>query len=241
MANITIDTTQNVRLQYKVASIGERILALTIDLFLFFLYFFLVERVLQAMQLSFFDSWSLIGVKEVLLLPVVFYSFYMSVLFEGRTIGKMILKIKVIKIDGSPAAWNDYMVRWLLRIVDIWMFSGIIGLFFILFTDNKQRLGDLASRMIVVSTKHKITVDHTILEEISEEHEPMFTQVTKLSDRDVGLIKETYRLAVKSSDYRTLKALRNRVELVLDTTSDLKDKEFIDRILHDYNYYTQNM
>lgn len=241
MANLEISTTQNVNLNYKVASIGERILAFIIDLFLFFLYFYLIELFSTMMNRSFFDDWTIFGVQQLLLLPVMFYSLYMPILFEGRTIGKMALGIKAVKLDGSPAHWSDHMIRWLLRIADIWIISGVVGLFFILFTDNRQRLGDLASKMVVISTKKELTIRHTILEEITEEYDPMFHQVTQLSDKDVRLIKETFQVAIRSKDYKTLHQLRNRVETVLETSSEMYDKEFIERILRDYNFYTQNM
>src|SRR5690554_4242213 len=116
-----------------------------------------------------------------------------------------------------------------------------VGLLFILFTDKRQRVGDLAAKTVVISTKYDVKIDHTILEEIAEDYEPQFSQVTLLTDKDVRLIKETYHLALDSSDYRTLNLLRQKVESVLETSSDLYDKEYLDCILRDYNFYTQNM
>src|SRR5690554_8151551 len=121
----------------------------------------------------------------------MFYSFYMPVLFNGQTVGKMVTRTKVAKIDGSPDAWSDYMIRWLLRIIDAWTFLGSVGLLFILFTDKRQRVGDLAAETVVISTKYNVTIDHTILEELSEEYEPLFAQVTLLTDKDVRDRKST--------------------------------------------------
>lgn len=241
MANLEISTTQNVNLQYKIASIGDRILAFFIDLFLFFIYFYLVQLATEALGMAFSDNWTVFGLQQLLILPVMFYSLYMPILFDGRTIGKMVLQIKAVKDDGSPANWSDHMIRWLLRIVDIWMFTGSVGLIFLLFSERRQRLGDMASKMVVISTKNKISISHTILEEISDEYHPTFSQVTELTDKDVRLIKETYHVALSSNDYKTLNLLRRRVESILNTSSELYDKEYIDIILRDYNYYTQRM
>lgn len=241
MANLEILTTQNVNLHYKVVSIGERILAFLVDLFLFFIYFYLVDLATAAMGMAFSDQWTIFGLQQLLFLPVMFYSFYMPVLFDGQTVGKMVTRTKVVKMDGTPAAWSDYMIRWLLRIVDVWTFLGSVGLLFILFTDKRQRVGDLAAKTVVISTKYDVKIDHTILEEIAEDYEPQFSQVTLLTDKDVRLIKETYHLALDSNDYRTLNLLRQKVESVLETSSDLYDKEYLDCILRDYNFYTQNM
>lgn len=241
MANLEISTTQNVNLHYKIAGVGERILAFFIDLFLFFIYFYLVELATEAMGMAFSDGWTVFGLQQLLILPVLFYSFYMPVLFDGRTIGKMVLQIKAVKDNGSPASWSDHMIRWLLRIVDVWMFSGSVGIMFLLFSENRQRLGDMASKMVVISTKNKITISHTILEEITEDYHPTYSQVTRLTDKDVRLIKETYQLALTSQDYKTMNLLRQKVEAVLNTSSELYDKEYIDIILRDYNFYTRNM
>ena len=94
---------------------------------------------------------------------------------------------------------------------------------------------------MVISTKNKVKVSHTILEEVEEQYEPIFTNVTLLNDKDVRLIKETYSIAKKSGDYKTLTALRIKVDSILQTNSNLYDREYLDTVLKDYNYYTQKM
>lgn len=241
MANLAINTAQNVNLDYKIVSVGERILAFLIDVFIFVVYLYLVEIITDVMGIAFSDSWTVFGLQQLMLLPVMFYSLYMHILFNGRTIGKMILKIRVVKIDGRPAHWSNYMTLWMLRLVDIWIFLGSIGLLTILFSERRQRVGDFAAGTVVISTKNTTKISHTILEEVTETYEPRFSSITKLTDKDVRLIKETYLIAIKSNDYKTLKALREKVEGILEVTSDFYDKQFIETVLKDYNYYTQNM
>ncbi len=241
MANLKINTTQNVNLNYRIASIGERILALLVDFSIFFLYFYIVSLLTSFFDTVFDDNWTVFGLQNLLLLPVMFYSLYMHILFNGRTVGKMIVKIKVVRVDGSPAHWSHYMIRWMLRLVDLWIFVGAIGVLTILFSDKKQRLGDAAAGTVVISTKNKVKITHTILEEIEEKYEPVFLNVTRLTDKDVRLIKETYQIALRSSDYKTLNALRKKVETVLEVKSELYDKPFINTVLKDYNYFTRNM
>lgn len=241
MANLAINTTQNVNLDYKLVSVGERILAFLIDLLIFSIYFYLVEVISDLMGSAISDNWTVFGLQQLLLLPVMFYSLYMHILFNGRTIGKMVLKTRVVKIDGSPVHWSNYLVLWMLRIVDIWIFSGAVGLLSILFSERRQRVGDFAAGTVVISTKNKVKIMHTILEEINESYEPKFTNVTQLTDKDVRLIKETYLIAQRSGDYKTLNDLRNKIESVLEIKSEFYDKQFIETILKDYNYYTQNM
>lgn len=239
MTNLAINTTQNVNLNYKVVSIGERILGFLVDLFVLFVYVYVIELVTDTMGTAMTDNWTVFGLQQLLLLPFFFYSLYMHILFNGRTLGKMVMKTRVVKVDGSPVHWSNYLTLWMMRLVDIWIFIGSIGLLTIVFSDRHQRLGDHAAGTVVISNKKKTQLSHTILEEVTDDYEPKFSTVTILTDKDARLIKETYVIAVKSSDYKTLRMLRDKIEGIISTSSDLYDTQYIDTVLKDYNYYTQ--
>ncbi len=241
MNNLQINTTQNVNLNYTIVSIGERIVAFFIDLFILYLYSILVNLVGDAIGYVYDDRWTQRGLVALIFLPAMFYTLLMHIIFNGRTVGKMLLKMRVVKVDGSPVHWSNYLVRWMLRLVDIWLFVGSIGLLTILFSEKRQRLGDAAAGTVVISTKNRTTVSHTILEELDVTYVPKFTNVTLLTDKDVRLIKETFTIAKGSSDFRTLKALREKVESILKTNSELYDIQYLDTVLKDYNYFTQQV
>ncbi len=239
MSNLQINTTQNVNLAYKIAGVGERILAFLIDGFIMYLYAMLVDLLGDAISYVYQDSWTQRGLVALVFLPAMCYSLLMHSLFNGRTVGKMLLKIRVVKVDGTPVLWSNYLVRWLLRLVDIWLFIGSIGLLSILFSEKRQRLGDAAAGTVVIGTKHTAKISHTILEEVQETYVPVFINVTQLTDKDMRLIKDTYRIARESNDYRTMKALRDKVESILNTGSALYDLQYLETVLKDYNFYTQ--
>jgi uncharacterized RDD family membrane protein YckC len=241
MGNLQINTTQNVNLDYKIVSIGERIVAFLIDGFILYLYAVLVNLIGDAIGYIYEDGWTQRGLMALIFVPAMFYSLLMHSIFNGRTVGKMLLKMRVVRLDGTPVHWSNYLVRWMLRLVDIWIFLGSIGLLTILFTERRQRLGDAAAGTVVISTKNKVNVSHTILEEVEEQYEPVFTNVALLTDKDVRLIKETYGIAKKSNDFKTLTALRVKVDSILQTNSKLYDRDYLDTVLKDYNYYTQKM
>lgn len=241
MSNLQINTTQNVNLNYTIVSIGERIVAFLIDAFILYLYAVLVDLIGDAIGYVYEDRWTQRGLVALIFVPAMFYSLLMHSIFNGRTVGKMLLKMRVVRVDGSPVHWSNYLVRWMLRLVDIWLFMGSIGLLTILFSNKRQRLGDAAAGTVVISTKNKTKVSHTILEEVSDDYIPKFTNVTLLTDKDVRIIKETYLIARKSNDFRTLKILREKVESILQTKSDLYDNQYLDTVLKDYNYFTQQL
>ena len=240
MSYVPIPTAQNVNLYYQTANIGERILAFLIDAFLLMLYLFALSRFMGLLEPLFSDSWTEIGMYSLLSLPVFFYSLYMNILFDGRTVGKMVLKTRIVSSTGEPVHWSNYMITWMLRLVDIWMFLGSIGVFSIVFSEKNQRLGDAAAGILVISTRNTTKISHTILSEVAEEHHPQFSTVTQLSDKDVRLIKEAYISARRSKDYRTLNKLRQRIESILQVKSEMYDEPFIQTVLKDYTYYTQD-
>ena len=74
MANLAINTTQNVNLDYKIASIGDRMLAFLIDLFIFFVYLYAVELITSAMGMAISDQWTVFGIQQLLLLSLIHIS-----------------------------------------------------------------------------------------------------------------------------------------------------------------------
>jgi uncharacterized RDD family membrane protein YckC len=241
MNNLQINTTQNVNLNYTIVGIGERIVAFCIDAFILYLYYALVNLIGDAIGYIYDDGWTQRGIVALITLPAMFYSLLMHIIFNGRTVGKMLMKMRVVKVDGSPVHWSNYLIRWMLRLVDIWIFVGSIGILTMLFSEKRQRLGDAAAGTVVISTKNKTTVSHTILEEVEDTYVPKFMNVTLLTDKDVRLIKETFNIAKKSNDFKTLKALRDKVDSILQTNSELYDIAYLNTVLKDYNYFTQKL
>ena len=129
MSELQINTTQNVKINFTAAGVGERLLAFIIDGAIKIGYLIVLSYGFGAFEDM--DQWSQIGLNTLLSLPVVFYTLVLESILEGQTLGKKALKIKVVKIDGYQASLSDYVVRWFFRIVDIYIFG--LGFFVILF------------------------------------------------------------------------------------------------------------
>ncbi|WP_299118001.1 RDD family protein [uncultured Winogradskyella sp.] len=241
MSKLAINTAQNVNLDYKLIGLGERMVAFLIDGIILLTYMTIMENLVNLSQIFDADGWTRRGFLGLFYLPAFFYSLICHIIFGGRTIGKMIMKIKVVRLDGAPTQWYNLFVRWMLRIIDIWMFFSSIGVLSILLSDRKQRVGDAAAGTVVISIKKKHKITSTILEDITDDYKPVFNNVTLLSDKDVRIIKEAFLISKKNTDYKTLNLLRKKICDILQIKSELYDLQFIDTILKDYNYYTQNM
>ncbi|ROH95643.1 RDD family protein [Chryseobacterium daecheongense] len=245
MSQIAINTSQNVNINFNIASVGERMLAFIIDLLIKVAYvilvFYLFFNVFDlGYILSGMDQWSVIAIYIAITFPVYIYPVVLESLMEGQTPGKKVMKIRVVKIDGYQASFGDYMIRWIFRIIDT-SFAGVIGLISMIVSKNNQRLGDIASGTAVISLKNSITISHTILENIHEDYIPSFPQVIALSDNDMRIIKDNYTKALRVDDREIISRLSDKIKGILKLEIDptkMTERQFINIVIKDYNYYT---
>jgi len=245
MAQIAINTSQNVNISFNIAGVGERMLAFIIDLLIRVAYVIIILYVFfnifdLGYLLNGLDQWSVMVVYIILTFPVYIYPVVLESLMEGQTPGKKLMKIRVVKIDGYQASFGDYMIRWVFRIVDV-SFAGIVGLISMIVSKNNQRLGDIASGTAVISLKNNINISHTILEHIKEDYIPSFPQVIALSDNDMRIIKDNYTKALKVDDRQIISRLSDKIKGILKLEIDptkMTERQFINVIIKDYNYYT---
>lgn len=69
---------------------------------------------------------------------------------NGRTWGKRLMGIRVMRDDGSRLTLGDSVTRNLLRAIDSLPGSYAIGMFCVLFSARNKRLGDMAAGTVVV-------------------------------------------------------------------------------------------
>ncbi len=245
MSQIAINTSQNVNINFNIASVGERMLAFIIDLLMKIAYgllaLYLFFKVFNlGYLLSGLDNWSVMTIYIVITFPIYIYPVVFESLMEGQTPGKKIMKIRVVKIDGYQASFGDYLIRWVFRLIDT-SFAGIIGLISMIISKNNQRLGDIASGTAVISLKNSINISHTILEHIHEDYIPSFPQVIALNDNDMRIIKDNYTKALRVDDREIISKLSDKIKSILKLEIDptkMTERQFINIIIKDYNYYT---
>ena len=246
MTQLSINTTQNVNINFEAASVGDRIFAQLLDFLVMIAYAVVVGFFLDitglATSIEAMDRWSTNAAYLVIYSPIMFYTIIQESLWEGQTIGKRIMKTKVIKLDGYQAGFGDYLIRWLFRLVEILIGNGVIALIAVISSQKNQRLGDMAAGTAVITLKNKININHTIIQDINSDYVPTYPLVIKLSDNDVRIIKETFETAIATRDFATIVKLREKVLSVTGIKNQSgNDQDFIRTLLKDYNFYTQNM
>lgn len=278
MQNIQIKTPLNVNVNIQHAGVGWRFLSFIIDIVVIYLYIIILSKSFSILGLSgaiwnqnpddYYDLNTFLEIiYTILLFPVLFYSLWTEYVFNGQTVGKMICKTRVVKLNGYHAGFTEYFTRWAFRLVDFWtgafmilffipifgeetsyilagmmmMGSGMVAFFSIIRTKNSQRIGDIVAGTTVLKLREKHSMDITILEDIRESYVPIYSQVIKLTDNDARIIKDTFVIARKNRDYATLKRLRTKLETVMEVEGKGEDAEFIDTVMKDFNYYTQKL
>jgi uncharacterized RDD family membrane protein YckC len=238
MDEFQIETAQNVGINQNVAGIGDRLLAYLIDTIIIFLYALGSILLLGALDMDMGDTWAIYFLVN---LPAFLYYVLLETFWDGKTVGKSIMKTRVVKLDGSKPSFANYFVRWILRVVDVVMTFGGAATLTILIKGNGQRIGDIAAGTTVISEQQTVSIKDTILKEIHLDYVPTYSQVTVLNDKDIQMVKNLYDEAVRKGNHNIIVNLHYRLIKVMAVEPKEKPIDFVSKVIKDYNYYTQNM
>lgn len=237
MNKLLINTPQNVNFEYKLAPVGTRILAFAIDYGIMMLYAFMVYVFFSTFDfLEGLDNWSLWGIYSLVFLPLFFYPLACETTLNGQTLGKKIMKLKVVKIDGTRATFYQYFIRWVSNAVDIFLSMGGVGLTSIILSQKGQRLGDIAADTTVISLKETLNLKETVFEELTVEHKIVYPEVYKISDQEINEIKDIYNTGYRRKNYEIIIALAEKVETMIEKKSTDKPEAFVAQVIQDHYY-----
>ena len=229
---VNIETAQNVFIEYEIASIGDRIIGYLIDLVIFIailiIGLLIVDNTLEG------DA-KIVG-SFLVFIPTLFYDLVFETLFDGRSPGKMAMKMKVIDLSGKQPSIGAYILRWMMRPVDFLLFSGAVAFMSVIIGGKGQRLGDLVAGTTVVKTDRSDKFSNVLFPEFDESYEVSFPQVTQLQDRDINIIKEVMRRYNRNREGSALRQLSARVKETLQIESELSHYKFLDKIVKDYHH-----
>ena len=233
---IDITTTQNVVIDYKAASVFERILAWLIDFIFLASALFILGLIIAAIFPSTVEE----TLYYIILIPLgLTYHLMSEVFFNGISLGKLAMGLRVVKINNEPVSINDYVLRWAFRVVDIVSSLGLVAGITISSSPKNQRIGDYLADTTVVKiprtdrfSLHKITELDSL-----KNYEPRYPEVTALSEEDMLIIKEVIdRLSITKGDVRRdlLKQTIKQVEDVLGINPKTRDINFLKTLIKDY-------
>jgi uncharacterized RDD family membrane protein YckC len=240
MKIIEIRTTQNVVLQYELADLRERVLAFVIDM----LSVGIALSILMTVISTIFSGTAL-GVMTILAFcGFIFYSLAFEVLNHGQSLGKMAMRIQVIKVTSGNATFADYAARWVFRLVDIYFSLGGIASILIASSSKSQRIGDIVANTTVIKLTPKMNLDLKDLLAIhsGSSYIPEYIQAKQLMEEDVLLIKTTldrYRRFGNEAHSEALDMLAKKLADILHAGPIRDNHQFLQTVLRDYVILTR--
>jgi uncharacterized RDD family membrane protein YckC len=153
---LIIDTPEQIALEFPLAGVGSRFLALAFDTVLqvgaliVLILIALAVRWIAAVSTSLFNTWMMAVLVGAWFVVYTGYFALFESIWTGQTPGKRLVGLRVIEISGRPVTVYGAIVRNLIRIVDQMPAIYAVAILSVLVTRRQQRLGDLAAGTVVI-------------------------------------------------------------------------------------------
>ncbi len=234
MHTIKVRTTQNVFIEYPIGSVGDRILAFLLDRLILVAYTIFILALFINAKMEVAWIWIL-----MLGLPWLFYHLLFEVFMNGQSPGKRVMKIKVVRLDGTPPTIGNYLMRWVFSFIDYYVLGGVIAILIIVIGGMGQRLGDLVARTSVVKLiEQKEIASSEIFVSPEETYVPTFGQVIQLTENDIALIQRALEVNRDQGNAQPMLVVTERIKSLLRIQTDLPPVEFLYTIIKDFNHIT---
>ena len=267
MGAIKIPTNFNIELEFEIPEFYRRMVALLIDMIIEYFYLRIAIEIYSSIgsSSSVFDEdrqYNLWAIGLLLFLPIMVYHVVLEITMNGQSIGKKIMGLRVVDEHGGKAGISQFLIRWLLRVSDLWIvmlvlflasgpnFANIETIFIVLFgmgfllTDvilvisskKGQRIGDILAHTILIRTNTRSNIEETVFQEVADNYIPSFPQIMQLSDRDINAIKSILETARKKGDFQMAANAADKIKNHLAIQTNLSPFDFLETLLKDYNY-----
>jgi uncharacterized RDD family membrane protein YckC len=229
---LSIDTPEQIDLEFTLAGVGSRFLAVGVDtliqtagalvLALLAAGTMYVERRLRGDS----SPWPLAIAFLLFFLLSYGYFAWFEAAWNGQTPGKRLVGIRVIAENGRPLSASQSLLRNLLRIVDMVPGLYAVGIVSMLCTARQQRLGDLAAGSVVVHDR-AVTAQNVFYDQKS-------TGSLRLTDAEMVLVEAFLRRRT-DLDWgvreRTAAEITSRIRTRLGLAGGGSDEELLEQLV----------
>lgn len=241
MDQIGIETSRHVRLNYKPAPLLYRIVAWLYDVFLYVIYIMVFmwawggivpSEIVESLNINWI-------VTLAIFLPYFIYFPLIETLWNGRTIGKKIMGIRVTRIDGTRASLGSYLIRWLFRFIEISATGGVVAILTILINGRGQRLGDIVAGTCVVNERDAQLSHRQLFDQTELNRDVVFESAAELKDKDINVIKKllnTRQTYSPNAHQKLMSRTRSAIEQKTGAVdSSISDEAYLKTVIKDYN------
>ncbi len=263
MGAIKVPTNFNIELEFEVPEFYKRLLSLLIDIILQYFYLRIAAEIYSSLDHS---NDPLDASSMLLLLPIMLYHIVMEITMNGQSVGKKIVGLRVVDENGGRPSISQFVIRWLLRLSDVWIVQILLYVIYVVSTDRGlenaqvifiiifalgflitdivlvvsskkgQRIGDILAKTIIISVRTRGTIEETVFQEVADNYVPSFPQIMQLSDKDINAIKSILETAKKKSDMHMAEAAGYKIKSHLKIETSMPPFDFLEILLKDYNY-----
>ncbi len=206
MKKIEFESAQNVKIEYELASVGARTAAAAIDFLLFAIYFAVFGAIFGFVDVFQENIGAFLFFQFLLMrLPWILYNPMVEFLTHGQSLGKYILGIRVVTVNGERPGLREVFTRWLFKgdflwispdlFALFWFGIGLMGIVYAGTSNRTQRIGDVMANTVVI--RNKSSVNYSLSDVLSiknqQNHTPTYPQATIFTDEDMLLIKTTIK------------------------------------------------
>jgi uncharacterized RDD family membrane protein YckC len=267
MAVLKVPTNFNIDVEFEIPEFYRRLISLLIDVVIQYFYLRIASEIYQSILAS--NNWGLDNDYDmaawalILFFPVMVYHVVLEITMNGQSVGKKIMGIRVVNEIGGRPSISQFVIRWLLRVSDLWIAIllivivtnpyvfqdaettfiilaalGFLATDIILVVSSKkgQRIGDILAKTILIRTSTKSSIDDTVFVAVADNYVPSFPQIMQLSDKDINAIKSILEAARKKGDYMIAETACAKIRTHLRIESSMSPFDFLDVLLKDYNY-----
>lgn len=235
MRKIDITTTQNVTIEYELATVIDRAISTIIDSAIILI----GSLILFLFLLLLTSDPGVIKYLYIMAPASFFYHLLFETLNHGQTPGKKIMKIRVVKINGERPIFFDFLMRTVFRIVDITATFATLAFVTISSSEKGQRLGDFFAETTVVRLLNfnNFGLDGVLSMDKLKSYEPAYPGVVQFKEEEMLLIKETlerYLLIKNKSHNDAFLLLIKKIEEQLNITAPKDKVQFLRTLIKDY-------
>ncbi len=229
-SELTVQTPEGVEFALPLAGPVTRCAAWAFDLVVIVALFQLITQVLRMTSLLAGDL-SIALMIALQFIAVVGYGMFLEWFWRGQTIGKRIMKLRVIDERGLSLSLNQVVMRNLFRVLDSLPMFYMVGGIACLVSSRVQRLGDMAAGTLVVRVR-ELAEPH--LDELLDENVNSFREHPRLEARLRQRVSpEEVRLAVDVLLRRNELSPGDRLRVFEEVADYFRDKvEFPESVTH---------
>ncbi len=267
MAVIKVPTNFNIDVEFEIPEFYRRLISLLIDVVIEYFYLRIAMEIFKSIAQNSYGSadsgYDLSAVGLLLFLPILLYHVVLEITLNGQSIGKKVTGIRVIHENGGRPSISQFLIRWLLRVSDVWIAMlliilatdpsfgrnaettfiilaalGFLVTDIVLVTSSKkgQRIGDILAKTILIRINTKSNIEETVFQEVADSYVPSFPQIMQLSDKDINAIKSILETARKKTDFNMAESASSKIKAHLKIESNMSPFDFLETLLKDYNY-----